>query len=107
MMNFEDKKAIAIRISQDILIQTKSSLMVGLRFLDIALSTLKLSPQTSGKISTDGRSFYYNVSYILNRYKTSREEMARDYLHTVLHCIFYHPFYISSENPKLWSLACD
>ena len=96
-------------LAQDILLYSRNSLLVNLRFLDAALYRFGLNqqPKTDGTIATDGNHFYYNPKHILAEYKEEKESVIRDYLHMLLHCVFIHPFIGPDINPKYWDLACD
>lgn len=94
-------------LAKQILMLTKNSLIVSLRFLDLALSQFEFVPLLEGTISSDGQKFYYNIEYILKEYKESKKEVNRDYLHLLLHYIFYHPFVSASIKRDYWNLACD
>ncbi len=108
-------------LATDILKNARNSITVDLRFFDLASSKLELVPfpglSKSDKrsridplapemIATDGERFYYEPTYIIKRYRYDRQVIARDFLHSLLHCIFRH-----MNNPEkdvtLWNLACD
>ena len=97
------------QLAQEILLYSRNSLLVNLRFLDAALYQFGLDqrPKTDGTIATDGQRFYYNPKHILATYKEEKEAVIRDYLHMLLHCVFIHPFVGPEINPKYWDLACD
>jgi predicted metal-dependent peptidase len=101
------------KLAQDILILTRDNLLVALRFLAIALCQFELvmatgcSSVSGGTLATDGRHLFYDIRHVLRRYQDSHEQVNRDYLHLVLHCIFYHPFTGQNHTAELWDLACD
>ena len=94
------------KIAIDILNMSRDSLIVNMRFLDVAISklSLKLYEETLG---TDGRYVFFNPKHIVSEYKKNRGRITRLYLHTLLHCIFQHPFINPNTNRDLWDLACD
>ena len=94
------------KIAIDILNMSRDSLIVNMRFLDVAISKLsfKLYEETLG---TDGRYVFFNPKHIVSEYKKNKGRITRLYLHTLLHCIFQHPFINPNTNRDLWDLACD
>ncbi|MDR1644049.1 MAG: VWA-like domain-containing protein [Clostridiales bacterium] len=96
----------AATIARDILLLSRNTLLVKLRFMDAALCelTLEQSPTT---LSTDGRRLHYGLEYVLGAYKREKEAVVRDYLHIVMHCIFRHLFVSTLVNQACWDLACD
>ena len=106
-INSEDNKQ-ADKIARDILIFSRNLLLVNLRFLDTALNQLKLQQQNKLEtLATDGRFFYYNTWHILTSYKQQKENMVRDYLHVIYHCLFHHLFVNRIIHHGCWDLACD
>ncbi len=96
------------KIAREILLLSRNTLLVELRFLDAAIHQLKL--QTLDELDTiaiDGQFLYYNTWYILNRFKQQRENTVRDYLHVIYHCLFHHPFVNKTVHRGCWDLACD
>lgn len=105
----------ASRLARDILALTRDSLLVALRFMSVALCQLEwapagpddIDPAGGGVMATDGRWLFYDARNLPGRYRGSREQLNRDYLHLVLHCLFYHPFAIPGHRDDCWHLACD
>ncbi len=102
-----DNRLRAHELSKKIIENAKNRLILKLRFLDTALCALKLHPSDGGTISTEGYYFHYDPKHILITYKNDENTVTRDYLHTVLHCIFKHSFVSPAVNPHRWNLACD
>ena len=100
-MNIESDK-----LANEILNFSRNKLLVNLRFMDVALSYHKRAAY-EGSLATDGKTLFYDPMFVLKTYKDSQEEMVRTYLHTILHCVFQHPFVGVSVDKRLWSLACD
>ena len=96
----------AVRISEDVLDISRNRLLVNLRFMDTALS-FHCRELYNGSFSTDGRTLYYDPAFVLRTYSASKELLTRTYLHTVLHCVFCHPFTGADIDRRLWDLACD
>lgn len=100
-------RAEAEALALDILNLSRNTLMVHLRFLQPAFCALEFSPDPETTLATDGTFLYYQFLHILRSYRIKKELVMRDYLHTVLHCIFRHPFVGEKTDPDLWNLSCD
>ncbi len=100
----EGLEAIGIQILQ----AARSELYMGMRFLDVALSSFYY--QADGAVpsfGTDGFAMYYNPQYLGGLYRTDRVLVNRAYLHMVLHCIFRHMTRRGNRDEMLWNLSCD
>ena len=95
------------KAARDVLLLSRNTLLVNLRFLDMALS--RLSPVSNDKVTlaTDGTYLAYGPTHILRCFKEEQERTTRDYLHVVLHCIFSHMFVSTLVDKDVWNLACD
>lgn len=108
-------------LATDILKNARNAINVDLRFFDLAISRLEFVPFPGMKrvgdrdrtdslapemIATDGERLYYEPSYIIKRYRYDRQVIARDFLHSLLHCIFRH-MNSPEKDAALWNLACD
>ena len=96
----------AEKLANEVLSLSRNKLLVGLRFMDVALSYHKRIAY-EGSLATDGKNLFYDPAFVLRIYRDSQEEMVRLYLHMILHCVFQHPFIGVSVDERLWSLACD
>lgn len=104
-MNEEQQKQLN-KLAREVLILSRNTLLVNLRFLDLALSQFEYIPY-DGSFATEGEYIFYNPEEILKRYKAEKEITVRDYLHLVMHCIFRHMFMDSAIDRPCWDLACD
>ncbi|MBO5700868.1 MAG: metallopeptidase [Clostridia bacterium] len=86
---------------------SRNTLLVNLRFLDIALSKFEYIPIQESSILTDGELIFYNPKHLLENYKLAKEIPVRDYLHIVMHCVFRHMYMDPTLNRPYWDLACD
>lgn len=95
-------------VARDILEEARSALAVRFRFLDRALWRMPLEPcfDVYG-IASDGRRFLYDPIYVVDRFKLSPNEVVRDVVHCLFHCIFRHPFMLYSVLRQPWDVACD
>lgn len=102
----EEQQGQLNKLARDVLILSRNTLLVNLRFLDSALSQFKFV-RYDGSLSTEGRHICYNPVEILKRYKNEKEVSVRDYLHLVMHCVFRHMFMNPTIDRPCWDLACD
>ena len=94
-------------IGSSILRAARDELYLGMRFLDVALSSFIY--QMDGSVSpfgTDGAVIYFHPAQLGGFYKENRILVNRGYLHMVFHCIFRH-FVKPGIEKRLWNLSCD
>lgn len=103
----ESRQEKGEKLAREILLLSRNTLLVNLRFLDMALSQFELLPITESTLLTDGRHILFNPRHVLESYKLSKEIPVRDYLHMVLHCVFRHMYMDPTLNRPYWDLACD
>lgn len=96
-----------ISLARDVLLLSRNTLLVNLRFLDMALSQLELVPIGESTVMTDAEHIYFNPRHVLTCYKSQKEIPVRDYLHMVLHCVFRHMYAGADVNRVYWDVACD
>ncbi len=102
-----DKQEKRNQLARDVLLLSRNTLLVNLRFLDMALSRLELFASDNGTLQCDGEYLVYNPTHVLQCYKNGKEIPVRDYLHIVMHCVFRHMFMDPTLNRVYWDLACD
>lgn len=103
-----DKQNQIKNIAAEIFRLAHDGLLINMRFLDVALSKLKIEcRETTGAHLFDGVKLYYDPVRLLRQYKTETHYVARLYLHTLLHCIFYHALETDKLNREYWDLATD
>ena len=95
------------KVARDVLVLSRNTLLVNLRFLDMALSRLELVSVDGLTLATDGVHLGYGPKHILKCFKSEQERPVRDYLHVVLHCVFSHMFISTLVDKEVWNLACD
>lgn len=98
-------------VAADILNFSRDTLLVNLRFLDSALNRLKPTPY-SGTYAADGHSLLYDPRHVIETYKEEQTLPARNFLHSVLHCVFQHicvpeEAFKDPAKRRLWDIACD
>lgn len=107
-MERDVKQEKTSRLAAEILQLARDSILVQLRFLDVALSRLTpVERQHINVVATDNVSLFYDPVYVLRRYRNEPGYGARLYLHVLLHCIFYHSFQYGKVDAALWDLAAD
>lgn len=94
-------------LAREVLTLSRNTLLVDLRFLDMALSQFKLVPIDTSTLMTDGKHFFYHPRHVLETYISGKEIPVRDYLHIVLHCVFQHMYIAPTLEHPYWDLACD
>ncbi len=83
-------------------------LLVNMRFLDVALSKLKLEERREmGGFAFDGATLYYDPQILLAAYKKEPAYVVRLYLHVLLHAVFFHSFQTDKLEREYWDLATD
>lgn len=100
----------AVKLAEEVLDESRVQLMLKFRFLDMALWRMQPEPSSiKGRyaMATDGKKIYYEPYSVLSRFDESFNDMVRDYLHMVMHCIFRHPFDENHRDHRAWWLACD
>ena len=94
-------------IGSSILRAARDELYLGMRFLNVALSSF--SYQMDGAVhgfGTDGRVMYFQPQMLGGLYKENRILVNRGYLHMVFHYLFRH-FEWRGNEERLRDLSCD
>lgn len=88
--------------------QVRAELYLDQRYLNAALGALPPAPREGlPAFATDGAALYYPVGWVLATYRSNRWYLGRAWLHSLLHCVFRHPWLRDKRDPALWGLACD
>ena len=86
----------------------RNEIYLDLRFLDVALSALvPKAERTLLTMATDGRFLYYAPEQVMRVFEKNAAYLDRCFLHTVLHCIFFHLWTRGERDARLWNLASD
>lgn len=95
-------------LAKEVIGLAHDGILMNMRFLDIALSKLKLKERRGmGTFVYDGSTLYYDAAALLVKYQEEEHFAVRLYLHVLLHCIFYHGFRTDKLKRELWDLATD
>ena len=100
----------AEKLALEIVDESRVQLMLKFRFLDLALWRMPAEGvhiQGRYSMATDGKTLLFEPYGLLARFEQSFEELVRDYLHLVLHCVFRHPWDENHKRHDAWWLACD
>lgn len=85
-------------IGQKILRASRDELYLGMRFLDVALSSFVYQMTTDiSPFGTDGSKLYFHPQQLGGLYRQNRILVNRGYLHMVYHCLFRHMLKIVPE----------
>lgn len=95
-------------LAREVIRLAHDGILINMRFLDVALAKLRLEEKEQmGAFAYDGSTLFYDPAVLLARYRKEPHFMVRLYLHTLLHCIFYHGFQTDKLERELWDLATD
>lgn len=104
----QEKELELAQIGMDILGNARNELYMNMRFLDVALSSLRFVPEKGEVVlATDGKLLYFSPEQLVTRYRWGRAYINHIYLHSLLHCLFCHIYKRNERIPELWNLACD
>ena len=95
-------------MSEKILSFIRNELYLELRFMDVALSGLVWKKDNSiDTLAADGEFMYYSASQLFRVFKSNTRFLNRLYIHSILHCIYGHPWLCGGRSRVLWDIACD
>ncbi|MDE6882441.1 MAG: hypothetical protein K2P48_04915 [Lachnospiraceae bacterium] len=107
-MQQQERQLQIRKIAGEVMGLAHDGILINMRFLDVALSRLKIvCREQTGAHLFDGMTLYYDPVLLLGQYKAAPHYAARLYLHTLLHCIFYHGRNTDKLNRIYWDLATD
>lgn len=92
---------------------SRDRLLMNLRFLDVALSSLRFQARPRiERIFCDINApqtavIYYDPSVVIRLYKKNPANVTRLHLHILLHCIFSHSYRYDKVEQELWDTAVD
>ena len=102
------KEEEVVEICQDIFRNSRNELAVSMRFLQSALSGLKVVPSAETQvIGTDGKLLYVSPQWLLPMFMQNKIQINRLYLHELLHCLFCHLWSRKEREWRIWDLAAD
>ncbi len=107
---YEERKETLdfIEVAADILKNARNELYLNMRFLDIALSSLAFLPEQQIRVTgTDGSILYFQPDALVSVFRKGRAAVNRQYLHSIIHCLFSHLWTRKDRDEEYWNLACD
>lgn len=106
---FEEQLLEKVDICKEILTGCRNELYLNMRFLDVALHSLRPEPSMElGRTATDGIVLKYNPEFLMQQYRLGNAWADRCYLHSIFHCLMGHVWNPrGTEDRQLWNLACD
>ena len=105
----QEKQIKTEKVAAEIIQMSKNKLLVNMRFMDMALNQFRMSPRPdlTPFSACDGDVYVYDPVHILKAYMLDEHLPIRNFLHSVLHCVFKH-FYVNTlVDQTMWDLACD
>ena len=103
----EEKLRQAEKLARQVLQYARNSLFLNLRFMDSAVSRLVPVAFPVIGIGTDTRHLFFDSVSVLQTFSLNNRRVTRMYLHTVLHCVFQHPYVGTGLRQDVWDLSCD
>lgn len=98
----------ALPIAEKVLRFARDSILVNMRFLNIAVWALPPEPvKDLGGFASDGKKLYYDPVLLLRKTREEASYAQRMYLHALLHMIFYHSFRYDKVDKDKWDVAAD
>ena len=95
-------------LGQQILLCCRNELYSLYPYLDGAFASLPGLPSgDTGSFGTDGEHLLFSPQYLVSVFSAAPQKVRRGYLHTLLHCLYLHPFSRGQIPPEIWDLACD
>lgn len=97
-----------IEVAREILNGARNELYINMRFLDVALSSLAFVPDSQiYGTGTDGSCLYFQPDMLVEIFRKGRNIVNRQYLHSIMHCLFAHLWNQKDRDQEYWHLACD
>lgn len=104
----QEKLNKAKKLAAHIMGLASDSIVVNMRFLDVAVSALQKEARMGMEgAATDGVKLYYDPIWLLKHCEKETAFAVRLYLHVLLHCIFYHSYRYDELESNNWDLAVD
>ena len=97
-----------VEIGMEILRTARNELYLNMRFLDVALSSLRFVPDGQIRtLGTDGGNLYFQPDALAELFRKGRASLNHAYLHSLFHCLFCHLWNRKERDVEYWNLACD
>lgn len=87
---------------------SRDTLLMNLRFLEVALSNLDwVSRPGTGIVACNGEQILYDPVLVIRKYRNDQHSITRLYLHVLFHMVFHHPFQYEKLQTTEWDFAAD
>lgn len=106
-MDILEKERRKEDLARGLLQDARDGLLLSLRFLDRVLYRMEWLKTTEPFLGTDTHRFYFHPDTLFDQFKEERNKPARVLLHSILHCILFHPDQGVGKTQRLWNLSCD
>ena len=97
------RKALVLEIIKS----SRNRIYFDLRFLEPAIFRLNPEERSDIFLGSDGEKLYYDKNFLLETYVRSPEMVRCSLLHTIIHCLYQHPFQALGHEENYWDLAAD
>ncbi len=98
-----EKQVIAAKVVD----LAKSLALADNHFLASAVGRLSVRPAAlSRQLATNGHELLFDADLVCEAFLKSKAAPSREYLHSILHCVFLHP-YVGAVERRRRDLACD
>ncbi|MBQ6829585.1 MAG: hypothetical protein IJO59_00515 [Clostridia bacterium] len=77
----EKKLTQAEKLAEEVLILSRNTLLVNLRFLDAALSQFEMKPVGESSMLTDGHFLLYNAKHVLSNFNHQAELLSISFIY--------------------------
>lgn len=109
---YNDKEKQIIELSKQIWSLSKDKLLVNLRFLDNAISSINIKPKMGANcvycaIDETVFTIFYEPGLVLSMYKKKPANIIRMHFHILMHGIFSHAYKYDRVDKELWDVATD
>ncbi len=97
------------QFASEVIRTTRDSLIMRHRFMARPFYQLTERISCVGNIpwGTDGRGIMCSPEGLLREYLEDVGTVELKLLHTTMHCLYVHPFFIGTHVPRLWDIAAD
>lgn len=103
----EDRDIKKLQLALRVLETCRNQLLFEHRFLEQALFRLKLEESDKVRFGTEGMHLFFCTDWVLQEYIKGSDKIMAAYLHTVIHCLYQHTFFVKGKRQEIWNLAAD
>lgn len=105
---FDARKRQVEAVARDVVEDARLRLVAAFPALAPVCLGMRKEPRALGAtIACNGAVLAFDPDRVVAAYRGDPDEVARDLLQAMLHCLFLHPFALRHDDPRAWGLACD